>query len=94
MAFEAIVRRLAILPSIRNVFRRSLERHGPVEVITHSWKRHGIDYSDAWLYLHDLVSRGLSYHGEEIVGEYAQLERAWNREVDFQNFEWMLSRCR
>ncbi|KLO09386.1 hypothetical protein SCHPADRAFT_567375 [Schizopora paradoxa] len=94
MAFEAIVRRLVLLPSIRNLFRGiSIRRYGvPIEVITHAWKRHQVDYSDAWLHLYDLVALGLSDRGEEIFG--VPPERAWDRKVDFQSFEWTLSRCR
>ncbi|KLO09382.1 kinase-like protein [Schizopora paradoxa] len=94
MAFEVIVHRLVLLPFTGNVLREISKRHNGVliEVITLAWKRHQVDYSDAWLHLYDLVALGLSDRGEEIFG--VPLERAWDRKVDFQSFEWTLSRCR
>ncbi len=49
------------------VERYCQKRNEPIEAVTFSWKRPGVDYSSVWLYRYNVVSRRLSAHSRPLT---------------------------
>ncbi|KLO09389.1 hypothetical protein SCHPADRAFT_567603 [Schizopora paradoxa] len=98
MAFETIVHRLAINPTILDKFQESFGVAVPIDSIVTSWKQGNMFYNESWVQMHNLVLRCFTRHHESnsVLGAYAQLYqyKTSNRDFDFSDFEQILLRCK